>query len=73
MGSGVHTTGKYGFNEIFLKNTPFNRFFTLQFSGLRWATFFATSFISQEGAKGSRKPAVARQRDHVGEIGGKWG
>jgi hypothetical protein len=59
--------------RVFLKNNPFNRFFTLQFSGLRLVTFFATSFISQEGAKGSRKPAVARQRDHVGEIGGKWG
>jgi hypothetical protein len=27
--------------------------------------------MSREGAKGRRKPAVARQRDNVGEIGGK--
>jgi len=72
MGSGVHATGKYGFTGLFLKNTPINRFLTLQFSGNRLLTFFATSNMSREGAKGSRKPAVARPCDHVGELG-LWG
>ena len=71
-GSGVHAERKYGLNEIFLQNTASNRIQILQFSGLRLVTFFATSFISQEGAKGRRTPAVTRQRDHVGEFGG-WG
>ena len=32
-------------------------------------TFFATSLMSWEGAKGSWKPAIARHIDHVGEWG----
>jgi hypothetical protein len=70
--SGVHANRKYCFIGLFLQNNPFNQIPTLQFSSHRLFTFFATSYMSREGAKGSRKPAVARQIDHVGELG-LWG
>ena len=50
-GSGVHADVKYGFTGIFLKNKPFNRFLSLQFSGLRLVSFFATSIMSWGGQK----------------------
>ena len=68
-GSGVHADRKYSFNWSFLQNTPFYRFLTLQFSGLRAVTLFNTSLMSWEVRK-SRKPAGARQIDHVGELRG---
>jgi hypothetical protein len=71
-GSGVHAKRKYCFKGVFLSNNPFNQILSLQFSSNRLLTFFATSYISREGAKGSRKPAVARHHDHVGELG-LWG
>jgi len=72
MGSGVHANRKYCFKGVFLQNNPFNQISSLQFSSNRLLTFFATSYMSREGAKGSRKTAVARHHDHVGELG-LWG
>jgi hypothetical protein len=67
--SGVHADRKYCFKGVFLPNNLFDRISSLQFSGIRLLTFFVISFMSREGAKGSRKPAVARHHDHVGELG----
>jgi hypothetical protein len=68
-GRDVHTTGKYFLKWLFLKNNPFNRISSLQFSSNRLLTFFATSYMSRKGGNGSRTPAVARPCDHVGELG----
>jgi len=71
-GSGVHAEKKYCFMRLFLKNTPFNRFFTLQFSSNRLLTFFATSVCrgSVRKAAGSPLlPANAITSEKLGEKG----
>jgi hypothetical protein len=50
-GSCVHATGKYGFKGLFLKNNPFNRFLTLQFSGLRLVSFFTPCLMPVGGCE----------------------
>jgi hypothetical protein len=71
-GSGVHATRKYGFTGLFLKNTRFSRFLTLQFSSLRLVSFFATCLMSMWGAKGSpeaRWCPPLRSRRRIGGMG----
>ena len=57
-GSGVHASLKYGFMRLFLKNTPFNRISSLQFSGLLLVTFFATCFMLWGGQKAAGSPLL---------------
>ena len=62
--------------RLFLQSTPFYRFLTLQFSGLRLVTLFATSLMSWEVRKAAGSPMVpanAITSENWGDGGFVWG